>query len=264
MKGRILVVEDNLVTAEVIKHQLGKLGYTVAQVLTTGEEAVEWVLENDADLILMDVQLDGEIDGVEAASFIRHGSGSQKGSEVPIVYLTATSDLNTISRASVTRASGYLPKPFDQHALHGTIQMALGRRNTDAVTAEDRDRLSHTFAALPEAVIAIDAAGAVTSMNNLAAELTGWKTEATVGQDIAGVLRVNDGAGHNVAEDIPALFLTADLSPVTQSVTVISARGEQRCVDQVASPIVDDTGRLIGIVLEFRPAHPRNSPEVAE
>ena len=125
MKGRILVVEDNLVTAEVIKHQLGKLGYTVAQVLTTGEEAVEWVLENDADLILMDVQLDGEIDGVEAASFIRHGSGSQKGSEVPIVYLTATSDLNTISRASVTRASGYLPKPFDQHALHGTIQMAL-------------------------------------------------------------------------------------------------------------------------------------------
>ena len=257
MKGRILVVEDNLITAEVISHQLRKLGYSIAQVLTTGEEAVEWVLENEADLILMDVQLDGKMDGVEAASFIRNGS------EVPIVYLTANSDVNTISRASVTRASGYLPKPFDERTLHSTIQMALGRRNADALTAEDRDRLSHTFAALPEAVIAIDTAGTVTSMNNLAAELTGWRTEAAVGQDIAGVLRVTDGDGHNVAEDIPALFLTADLSPVRQSVTVISALGEQRCVDQVASPIVDDTKRLIGIVLEFRQIHPRDSPEVA-
>ena len=117
---------------------------------------------NEADLILMDVQLDGPMDGIEAAALIRVHS------TVPIVYLTANSDTSTISRASGTTASGYLTKPFDDIALHSTLQMALGRRCRDAHTADDRDRVVRTLAALPQPIIALDSAGTVTSLNALA------------------------------------------------------------------------------------------------
>jgi PAS domain S-box-containing protein len=246
MRGKILVVEDNLITAEVISSQLRKLGYTVANVLTTGEEAVEWIANNNVDLILMDVQLDGEMDGVEAGSFIRGSS------EIPIVYLTANSDINTISRASVTRASGYLPKPFDERTMHSTIQMALGRRPADSASLHDRDQLARTFDALAGAVIAIDTAGTVTNMNSLAAEMTGWTSEAAVGHDISDVLQATDSEGCNVADAIPGLFLTADLGPVIWNLTVMSASGECRAVSQIASPVLDAGRRLTGIVLEFR------------
>ena len=119
MKGRILVVEDNLITAEVISHLIRKLGHSVAAKLTSGEGAVEWVSQHEADLILMDVQLDGEMDGIDAAAIIRRGS------QIPIVYLTANSDPHTISRAKQTQASGYLSKPVDERTLRSAVDDAL-------------------------------------------------------------------------------------------------------------------------------------------
>lgn len=246
MKGRILVVEDNLITAEVISQQLWKLGYTVAQVLTTGEEAVRWMLSNDADLILMDVQLDGDMDGVETASFIRGQS------DIPIVYLTANSDLSTVGRASETRASGFLSKPFDRQALHNTIQMALGRRHADSRAAGDLERLVRTLAALPQAVITIDSTGSITAMNALAEELTGCAVDAARGQDISDIVLALNQQGRNIAGEFPRLFLTADLSPIRQSVTVVSANGGCRVMELAASPILDESSRMTGIVLSFQ------------
>jgi PAS domain S-box-containing protein len=252
VKGRILVVEDNLITSQVITHQIRKLGYGVAGVLKTGQAAVDWLLSHDADLVLMDVQLEGEMDGVQAATIIRERS------EIPIVYLTGNSDVDTISRASETRASGYLPKPLDEQALHSTIVMALGRHSVDARAAEDRDRLARTIAALPAAIIAVDATGCITSMNAAAEDFTGCPSSAAVGEDISKVLRALDAQGNNVAGDVPSLFLDAALSPIRQTVTVISANGGRRLLEQVASPILDDTGRLTGVVLAFQevPAQP--------
>src|SRR2546429_1829248 len=100
--GHVLIVEDEPVNAAVIEHQLKKLGYSVAGIATSGEEALEFAQKTKPDVVLMDIQLEGQMDGVEAAIAIRKELG------IPVVYLTGNSDEQTLERARTTEAFGYL------------------------------------------------------------------------------------------------------------------------------------------------------------
>ena len=118
---RVLVVEDERVVALAIKHCLQSLGHVVPATVATGEEAIRKAAEVDPDLILMDIRLGGEIDGVEAAEKINRTF------KIPVIYLTAYSDEKTLSRARVTEPMGYILKPFDENTIKSTIEMALYR-----------------------------------------------------------------------------------------------------------------------------------------
>ncbi|MBF0336536.1 MAG: response regulator [Nitrospirae bacterium] len=118
-KVRILVVEDEGIVALEIQTRLQRLGYAVCAVVSTGEIAIKEAKDKHPDLVLMDIRLKGDMDGIEAAQTI------QKEGRVPVIYLTANSDDNTLLRAKLTEPFGFILKPFHERDLRSGIEMAL-------------------------------------------------------------------------------------------------------------------------------------------
>lgn len=116
-----MIVEDEHIVAMGIKRMLKNLGYTVTGVASSGQDAISKAESTFPDLVLMDIMLKGELDGVEAAKEIKERF------DVPVVYLTAYSDSNILERVKKTGPSGYIVKPFDEKDLHSNIEIALHR-----------------------------------------------------------------------------------------------------------------------------------------
>jgi CheY-like chemotaxis protein len=116
---KIVVVEDEGIVAKNIKHMLKGLGYEVPAIVSSGKDAIQKAAETKPDLMLMDIVLEGDMDGIEAAKQI------QTRFDIPVVYLTAHADDTTVLRAKMTAPYGYLLKPFDERELHAAIELAL-------------------------------------------------------------------------------------------------------------------------------------------
>lgn len=123
-KKQIFIVEDEIIS-EAIKDCLENLGYSVPNIASSGEEAIKKITAIRPDLVLMDISLKGDIDGVQAAEAIWNYL------QIPIVYCTGYSDANTLQRAKVTGSFGYLLKPFEQKNLYVTIETALQRHKLE-------------------------------------------------------------------------------------------------------------------------------------
>jgi CheY-like chemotaxis protein len=121
----IMLVEDEAITAMDIQRMLEKIGYSVPITISSGEESVQKAISIKPDLILMDIMLSEDMDGIEAAELIR------KQADIPIIYLTASTDPTTIKRAEKTKHYGYLMKPIDRINLQTTISTALRRHNLE-------------------------------------------------------------------------------------------------------------------------------------
>lgn len=116
---KILVVEDENIVALDIKNKLKSLGFMVLPVISSGEEAIEKAYEYRPDLILMDIMLRGKIDGIDAAKKI------WKTLEIPIIYLTANTNIEILERAKQIGHCSYIIKPFHEKELENTIKMLL-------------------------------------------------------------------------------------------------------------------------------------------
>jgi signal transduction histidine kinase len=123
---KILVVEDEFLVAKYLQFRLPKLGYTVAGVVSSGEAALEKSAQTQPDLILMDINLKGKMDGVEAAAQIRTLFN------IPVVYLTACADEQTLNRAGIAEPFGYLLKPFRDKQLQTTLEVAVRRHQAES------------------------------------------------------------------------------------------------------------------------------------
>jgi CheY-like chemotaxis protein len=129
--AQVLVVEDASIIAKDIQDMLRRLGYAVSAVASSGEEAVQKAAETHPDLVLMDIVLKGDMDGVEAAQQIRDRF------HIPVVYLTAYADEDTLQRAKITEPFGLILKPFEERELHAAIEVALYKHKAE----EERERL---------------------------------------------------------------------------------------------------------------------------
>ncbi|HSP89023.1 MAG TPA: adenylate/guanylate cyclase domain-containing protein [Ignavibacteriaceae bacterium] len=125
-KVKILIAEDETIIAIDIKSTLQKIGYSVLEIATSGEKVIELLSVSKPDLILMDISLAGNLDGIETTEII------SKKYDLPVVYLTALTNNETLERARVTEPFGYLLKPFDERNLHSTIEMALYKHKVDS------------------------------------------------------------------------------------------------------------------------------------
>jgi len=132
---RVMIVEDEAVVALHLQRELTRLGYVIAGVATAGGEALRMIEEVCPDIVLMDIHLQGEMDGIETAKRI------PRYLHIPVVYLTAYSEDTTLKRASDTYPYGYLIKPFLDRELHATIKMALERSRADESIRENEAML---------------------------------------------------------------------------------------------------------------------------
>ena len=133
-KYRIILADDESTIAEDMRRRLSGLGYDVVSVVSSGEKAVKGAEVLCPDLVLMDILLKGEIDGIEAAQKIH-------ALDIPVIFLTAYADERTFERAKFSEPYGYIVKPFDDQLMHITVDMALFKHNTQKALVE-RARLA--------------------------------------------------------------------------------------------------------------------------
>ena len=169
--ARILVVEDERIVAGDLAGALTELGYAVPETVATGEDAIARARDLQPDVVLMDIRLPGQIDGIEAASVVREKHG------IPVVYLTAHSDDETLRRAMQTEPVGYVVKPFSPPQLRCAIEIALHRRQIAARLRERQQWLAARLCCAGEADAPAgdQADGSVSYLNLVAEALAGWR-----------------------------------------------------------------------------------------
>ena len=245
--SRILVVEDERIVAKDLESRLLALGYTVVGSVATGLDALRLSGELHPDLVMMDIQLQGEMDGITAANRIRTEHF------VPIVYLTAHSDEETLKRAQVTEPYGYLLKPFQERELRTVIEMGLYKHRAESALRASERQYATTLASIGDGVIATDRHAVVTFLNPVAERLTGWPTSDAVGAPITDVFRICNESTRATVENPVDRVLREGVVVGLANHTILTARnGDEVPIDDRAAPIVDDHGTSTGAVLVFR------------
>ncbi|HEX7654855.1 MAG TPA: ATP-binding protein, partial [Verrucomicrobiae bacterium] len=208
------------------------------------------------DLVLMDIMLGTGMDGVEAADRIR------KNHDLPVIFLTAHADDATLNRAKITEPFGYLLKPFEEHSLHSTIQMALYRHQTEQKIRQMERWFSSTLRSMGDGVLAIDMAGRVTFMNMVAETMTGWLLPQALGQPCERVFRLMNRTTRGMVENPAQVALRDELVvQLAPDTVLITRQGKEVLIEDSAAPIRDDQGIITGAVLVFRNAAERQVSE---
>lgn len=244
---KILIVEDESIVAMDIKHRAEGLGYVVTAITPSGEEAIEHVAENMPDLVLMDIVLKGEMDGIEAAQKIRDAY------DVPVVYLTAYSDERTLKRAKITEPFGYIIKPFEDRELHSAVEVALYKHQMESKLKESEKWLSTTLESIGDAVIATDKNGKLKFMNPVASEITGWEYDTAIGQQLSDIFKIiHEENGEPVDDPVANVVKHDAIIDLPPQVLLVNKKGEQIPIDDSSAPIKDENGGIIGVALVFR------------
>ncbi len=144
--ARILIVEDEPVTAEDLHYILTSAGYAVTGIAVTGREAVDCAARDEPDLIIMDIRLKGKIDGIEATNLIHNTH------QIPVIYLTAYADRDTLDRAKITLPYGYILKPFEKSMIKAAVEMALYRHETEQKSRSEEESSGERFEKLQSLV----------------------------------------------------------------------------------------------------------------
>jgi len=244
---RILVVDDERIVAQDISECLISIGCDVVGTALSGLEAIEKAGELRPDLIMMDVVIQGEMDGIEAAQIIRDRY------DTPCVFLTAYSDAAALARAKACEPAGYIVKPFEEAGLRSTVEIALYKVDMEHALKESHEWLATTLNSIGDGVIATDAQGDVKFMNPIAEALTGWQTQVATGRPLAEVFTILNEETRNPAPN-PAMRALEEGCVCSLDHGTILIRPDQSVIpiDDSGAPIRDNLGNIIGAVLVFR------------
>lgn len=241
----ILVVEDERIVALDIQRTLIELGYTVPRTAATAEDAIRFASDLCPDLVLMDIRIKGERDGIETAQILRTRFG------VPIVYLTAHADAATVERAKGTEPLGYLLKPVKPGELRSTIEIALYRHEMDRRLRERDQWHSAALRSIADAVITVDLTGKITFVNHAAEGLIGTTNEQAIGKSVEEVLQLTPiSSGMGKTPLATALRLRQAVTLEEASVMNVST-GALHVINDSATPVMDGE-RMLGAAMVFR------------
>ena len=193
--ANIMIIEDETIIAKDIENILLNYGYSITGIYSRAEDAIESLKTSIPDLILMDVVLKGDLDGIEAADLIN------KKIHVPIIFITAYADEITISRIKKTDPYGYFLKPFEEKELQTWIETTLHKFSSEKHNKLN-EKLTYTILnGINEGVIVFDRSAGVSFMNGAAEKITGWINNDAVGNKLGLILNNN-----SLEEKIENLF----------------------------------------------------------
>ncbi len=173
---RILIVEDENIIAEDIRNTLVKFNYKVPAIVSSGEKAIQKAEELNPDLILMDIMIEGNMNGIEAAKLI------QSEFRIPIVFLTAYADEKILEQAAESSPFGYLIKPFEDRELRATIEMAFYKSRMEMELRKNRNFLLRVIDTVPNNIFVKDKNGKYLMVNNSLAELYNTTPKEMIGK----------------------------------------------------------------------------------
>jgi PAS domain S-box-containing protein len=264
MSARILIVEDERVTAEDLCDTLTDLGYSVTAAVSNGADAIAQAEGNPPDIALMDIRIQGEMDGTVTALVLRERFN------IPVIYLTAHADNATVARAKDAGPLGYITKPFQAAALHASIEIALHRHREELKTREKEELLSSTMRAMSEGVISVDERETIMLFNPAAEAWTGRSTREALGRHVDEIFEAVAGpSGDKIRKPWKQVLSDGSLQDLPADAVVVSREGEKRPISGSIAPIRDHTGAVAGAVLVFgrgepgvpnRPVAPAGTP----
>jgi PAS domain S-box-containing protein len=255
--AKILIVEDEVIVAWDIKETLERLGHTVVGLAISGIEAIRSVTSTWPDLVLMDIRLEGKMDGIVA------GDEIYRRLKTPVVYLTAHADESTLERATQTNPFGYIVKPFHEQSLQSTVKVALQRHQAEASAQTGQISLGNALENIGSGIIVTDRQGTITFINGVAQKLTGWSGADAVGLAVDLVFHLVWETDGTPIEN-PCLramrFNEAVKSPdrcwlVTKDRSTIP-------ISDTSTPIVTPAGAVVGGIVVFQDNTSRLTTEV--
>ncbi|HEV8039211.1 MAG TPA: response regulator [Bryobacteraceae bacterium] len=242
---KVVIVEDEGLIAADLQGRLERAGYRVPAVAGSAGEALEVIREKSPDLILMDIRLRGNVDGIQVAEQVRRDF------DIPVVYLTAYEDHQTLQRASQTQAFGYIKKPIDSASLQGSIEMAISKHRHERLLREQRDWFSASFAAVPDVVLVADLAGRISYINPAAEGLFGYKVDDVLGRPLYDLLRIAYQNGDAVDDLMPLAMLQGTPVALPGNIWLEGGRGRRYGIEGSLAPRWRE-GRADGVVVTFK------------
>ena len=246
-KKKIFVVEDESIVSLEIQTRLKALGYEVAGSAASGDEAIRKILDVKPDLVLMDIRIKGDIDGIETAAEIR------KHLEIPVIFLTAYADETTLQRAKITDPFGYIIKPFEERELNINIEIALYKDLTQKLLREKDKWLSTILKSIGDAVIATDQDGKIRFINKVAEDLTGYSEEEALGSELSKIFNIRSEITKKVADNpFQKVMQHGEIVGLANHTELISKEGSVYPIADSGSPIRDNYGNIVGVVIVFQ------------
>lgn len=242
MADKILIVEDERITAEDLADILKGLNYQVTAVVSSGAEAIREAEENPPDLVLMDIRIKGEMDGSETARILRERF------DIPVVYLTAHADRDTLEKAKQSRPLGYVVKPFHESELHASVEIALSKHRHDRSLLSRARHMTDVLGALTTAILSVDQSEKIVMMNPAGEKLTGWSKQEALGESVREVFRLADS-------ELPIEEALEERSLVEiRDARLITKSGMQKAISGNIAPLRDSSGEPGGVVIMFEAA----------
>ncbi len=240
MPTNVLIVEDERIASLLLQKYIKDNGYFLSGAVSSGEDAIEHCQNNDIQIVLMDITLEGKIDGISAASIIFEKF------DIPFIFITTASDDSTIERSKETNPYGYIIKPVDRKELRAAIEMALMRHKMENALKENELRLSTILNSIGDAVIVIDTDEKLTYINPIAEKMLEYSNEEIVNKKIGSIVKVKDINGVTI-ETLLNENIHSD-----NRIELISSSNKAIPVSTNLSPLNDFTGTLKGSVLVLR------------
>ncbi|MEH1919982.1 GGDEF domain-containing response regulator [Nostoc sp.] len=253
---KILVVEDEKIITSNIRKSLQKLGYSVSEITKSGKEAIKKVAETHPHLVLIDICLAGEIDGVHVADII------QNHFHVPVVYLTECLEYKTLHKNQLSEPFSYIVKPVIERDLHFAIEMALYKHQSKKILYEEKQRLATIINSMGCAVIVTYTNGSIQMMNPIAERITGWKQSEAFGKNLVEVVNLVDKDVGETIENLATDVMEAgEIFNLPENCTLITKDGREIAIGDNVSPIRDRDGNITGAVLIFQDITKRKQTE---
>jgi len=251
---KILVVEDEGLIAHDIASRLEALGHHVVATVATADEAVERAA--GADLVLMDIRIDGQRDGIAAAQEVRAVH------HVPVVFLTAHADRATLERAKTAAPFGYITKPLGPASLNTSIEMAIYKHRMERQLEEQEAWHRTTLASVAEAIVVADPFGRIRTLNRAAEAYSGWPASNAIGQQLETVVRlVEEESGDDLGDPAPLAILSGMPVPLDRGLRLIARGGREMAVEGTVAPVRSSSETLLGVVLTLRDVSARRWEE---
>jgi DNA-binding NtrC family response regulator len=246
MSARILIVEDERITAEDLRDILTTMGYSVVASVSNGPDAIALAEETRPDLALMDIQIKGVMDGTETARILRERFN------MAIVFLTAHADATTVSRARFAEPLGYIVKPFQEGELRASIEIALHKHGVDLNALGKSELFASTLHAISEGVVCLDRIECIAFLNPAAEGWTGWTSREALGMPVGEVFRLMDAAsGEGVETPLWRVLGAGSLDDLGEGILLVHRGGSSQPIAGSIAPLRDHQGNVSGAVIAF-------------
>jgi diguanylate cyclase (GGDEF)-like protein/PAS domain S-box-containing protein len=253
---KILVIEDEEILAGDIINSLHRLGYDVHKITNSGEKAIQYIVEINPNLVLIDVCLIGEIVTIKVIDTIKINL------KIPVLYLTDNLGLKTFSSNQLEEPLSYIIKPFTERELYNAVEMALYKDKIQKQFQQENQKLLTVINSMGCAVVITDINAYIQMINPIAEILTGWQQKEALGKFWRDVLNLVDkDTGEEIVHIVTQVMETGVVLQLPENCLLITRDGKKIPIGDTVAPIRDHMGKIAGAVIVFQDITQRKQKE---